>query len=558
MPSRDTILWAVKLPAAVERGLKSFWHSRRSLLFFRNVAGISIAIVACLVPEVGPNRFWLAAALVFACVPLANLIEQRITFEQSIWVQPLFDLCVIVSLIHLVPDVWFTGLVIGLMVVQAPSVAEARSSSAFYALFAGILTAGMTFAAIVHDVPGWQLPVISMVVMYPSVIFYSYRQATRANELRKRAQALDGLQVVAGGVAHDFNNLLTGVIGNAEIALVETGSDHPAAEALDGVIQGAEQASLLATRLAAFSGGETSEEGVLDLNAEVETLVTLMSTVVPRHVHLDLVSGAEDARVRARRVALNQILMNLVLNATESSASTRNVRIEIERPDGGASGRVHLSVVDDGEGLAPELHEQIFDPFFTLKQHGHGIGLASVRIIVEKLGGEIDVQSAQGVGTRVTVVLPEPAAADTGTTGRSAPELVPGGLALIVDDDVEVRATLTALLGQLGWKSLEATGGLDALARLRERGDEVGVVFLDLRMPGMNGWQCLRELRRAHVDVPVVVCSAYDPHAEGAPPDGERPRFLPKPVRLGALRAVLAELAPKDAPADDRAAWRVD
>ena len=183
----------------LRRAFRALWDGRRSILFFRNIGALGLAMVACLVPEVGPNRFWLAALLVFVCMPAATLLERRYPVADNAWIQPLFDVGVVITLVHLVPTMWFAALVIGLMVVQTPSVAESRHSDAFYALFAVLLTSGMTLAAIVHGVPGWRLPILSMTLIYPSVIYYSHRQRVRANEIRERANAVEGLQLVAGG-----------------------------------------------------------------------------------------------------------------------------------------------------------------------------------------------------------------------------------------------------------------------------------------------------------------------------------------------------------------------
>ena len=543
---------------SISRALASFWDGRRSLYFFRNVAAAGLALIACLVPEVGPNRFWLAALLLFVCIPAATFVELRVSVEESAWAQPLLDLGMMLALVQLVPQMWVPALVIGIILVQAPSIAEARSSSAFHALFAVLLTVGMALTAVVHDVPDWELPILSMVVLYPSVIFYSYRQARRANELRERAQAVDGLHLVAGGVAHDFNNVLTGVMGQAEILGIEIGDEHPAAGTVDGVVEGLERASLLAARLLAFSGHDNSGEQDLDLHTEVEALVGLMETVVPTGVELELDSALRGAAVRGQRVSLHQVVMNLILNAAESEPPPRRVRVDLDRaggPRGGHRGRwLRLRVIDDGDGIHADLRDRIFDPFFTLKTQGSGLGLANVRSSVQELNGQIEVDSEEGRGTCMTVYLPEAVTVDASRPSEgSGKRQVGGGRALVVDDEETVRRALVALLRECGYESTEARDGYEAIERLRAHRDEISVVLLDIRMPGMGGWQCLRELRRIRRDLPVLVCSGHDPYDEREHGEDEQVAFLPKPVRLAELRRALDERAEKLASSTARA-----
>jgi signal transduction histidine kinase/CheY-like chemotaxis protein len=526
-------------------GFDRVWNGRHSVLFFRNVAALAIAVVLCLLPEAGPNRFWVAAFLVFVCIPAATWLELSFPLAETAWIQPLFDLGVLVTVIHVVPSMWFPALVLGLVIVQAPSVAEKRRSDAYHALFAVILTAGMTLAAILHDVPGWRLPVLAMIVLYPPVIYYAHRQATRTNELRDRAAALESLHLVAGGVAHDFNNLLTSVMGHADLALAELDPEDPARASIKEVISGATRASLLSARLLAFAGRDTAKDAPLDLEAEVDEIVTLMRPAVPKGIELELHSALDGARVRARPIQLQQIVMNLILNASEAGQTLPSrVRIDLTRAPDPLSGDawVELCVRDEGVGIPAEFQSRVFEAHFTLKAQGHGLGLASVRAAVAELGGRIEIESVEGAGTLVRVRLPEDRSVAPEPQGQPAMEPGRDRMALVVDDETTVRALVSRMLQDLGYTVLAASDVPGAIELADKYHAAFDVVLLDLHMPGMDGWECFRYLRALRHDLPVLVCSGHDPSSSNARPDDPWLGYLAKPFRLAALHEALARV----------------
>jgi len=525
--------------ARIVQWVETLARSSPAILFFRTIGALAIALVACLVPEVGPNRFLLAGVLVGVCIPAAIWVERHHPSSETSWSQPLFDLVAVVTLVHLVPHMWFPALVIGLMIVQAPSVAEATASHTFYGVFALVLVVGMSLAAIVHDVPGWELPILAMTVLYPSVIFYSYRQSLRSSELSRRARALEGLQLIAGGVAHDFNNLLTSVIGNAELARFEIPETHPAYELLDDVVRGATRASLLSARLLAFSGRRPGPAEPLDVEAEVRDLVALLRPVVPKGVTLRLDSALGGERVLADRAQLQQIVMNVVINDGEAIASLPGeVAVHLRPRDVDGRDGVEVAIVDPGIGMPPEVRARIFDPFYTSKERGHGLGLASARTQLRELGGRIEVESEPGRGTKVLLLFPCcPHDVATRATPRTTSE--PGaGTALVVDDEASVRAVTGRMLARLGYDVVEAESGTRAIERLRMEPEAIDVVLLDLRMPGMDGWTCLDALLGIRPGLPVIICSGHDPNAVAPARHHAVPR-LDKPFPLDALARAL-------------------
>lgn len=532
-------------------GVSKPWVARlpAPMLFFRTVGAFAIAVMACLLPEVGSHRFLLAGTLVFFCIPAALWLESNYPVAENGWSEPLFDLGMVVTLVHLVPNMWFTALVIGLMVVQAPSIADNRKSFVFYGWFATILTVGMTFAAVVHGVEGWEIPILAMVALYPSVIFYAHWQANRQNLVRDRAAALEGLHLVAGGVAHDFNNLLTAVVGHTEVAKAELPDSHPVQAALSEVMDGASRAGLLSAHLLAFSGRHLRSDELLDLEAELIDLIQLMQPVVPTGITLRMTSRLEGERVKCDRSQLHQVVMNLILNGCEATKKLpSSVSLSLTLHDGSRLGQqwVQLSVVDRGVGIPKEEQDKIFDPFYTSKEKGHGLGLVSARKIIEEIDGSIDVESDPGVGTEVLIRFPAHAKA---TVVEPAPTSKEGQSmrqrhALVVDDEPAVRSTIAQLLGRLDFSVDEAESAEKAVELFSERPAEFDLAMVDLKMPGHDGWQCFDALREARRDVPVIVCSGYDPAELQERPEDARMTFLAKPFRLAALRDAVGRVAP--------------
>lgn len=520
--------------------------------FFRNVGAVAIAIIAVWFPEVGPYRYWLAGILILVCIPAAEWLERRYPFAETGWSQPLFDLTMVVLLVHLVPSMWFPALVIGLMIVQAPSISESHSAHLFYAAFATILTVGMTVAAVVHDVPGWELPILSMVVLYPSIIFYSYRQAMRANERRERAAALDGLQLVAGGVAHDFNNVLMGVLGLAELARNRLAADHPARRPIEDVIGGANRASLLAAQLLAFSGRAPAAPVDVDLGEELSALVSLLRPVVPAGVELEFARPDATVVARADRAQLQQVVMNLVLNAAESTAA-RPDRVLIHVAPRGRW--AEITVLDRGVGVPRELQGRVFEPFFSGKEGGHGLGLASAREIVVRLDGELDFESEEGVGTEVRLRLPavekdQPTAVEKPGPAATEHPRVPSSpvadvdgrnVAFVIDDEKLVRDALDGMLDSLGYGVRAYGSAREALEALGDPQTRADVILLDIRMPDLDGWQALERIRAHRPQVGVLMISGLDPTRTLAPDDANL-RLLRKPFGPDRLEEELDRL----------------
>jgi PAS domain S-box-containing protein len=371
----------------------------------------------------------------------------------------------------------------------------------------------------------------------------------------QRAQAVQSLGVLAGGVAHDFNNLLTGVLGHAELALLRLGqaSAQDTRHSLCEIRDFACEAAALAKQMLAYAGKGTLVTEVLNLgDVAAEALRLVHSTVAARAV-LEREITAQLPNVQGDRTQLRQVIVNLVVNAVESLGERRgvirlNIASQYVEPDqlGGfwkpeqpkAGQYLVLAVSDDGEGMSKDTLSHIFEPFFSTKVAGRGMGLAATQGIVEAHRGSIGVESAPGVGSTFRVLLPLESASANQLDGRVVtPKPARGdGVILLIDDERVVRTTAALMLEELGYQVLVASAAREGLQRLALESANIRLVLLDLTMPDMDGRDTLVEMRRAGHAVPVLFISGYH-HRDVAPLLREAGvvGFLQKPIRLDQL-----------------------
>ncbi|GEM_PF-1484512 len=377
----------------------------------------------------------------------------------------------------------------------------------------------------------------------------------------QHVQKLESLGVLAGGIAHDFNNLLVGILGNADLALLSLPEEHEARRPLEGILRAGRRAADLCRQMLAYAGRGPMERRLVDLGRLVQEMVELLRTSAGRNVSLEMTFGEGLPLVEGDPTQLRQVILNLVTNAAEAlEARPGTVRISLEavaaadlppglhfghgEPPGGGT-YVRLQVTDDGKGMDDEVRQKIFDPFFSTKRPGRGIGMAAVAGILRIHGAAIDVASAPGEGTTVTVWFP--ASSGTAPDLPPAPEVEDGtwrghGTALVVDDEEPVRDVGARMLAELGYDVVTANDGVEALETLETLGDRVRLVLLDLTMPRMDGRHCLARIRERWPDLPVILTSGWD---EGGFRDTGGPTaFLHKPWRRGELLAALREVSP--------------
>ncbi|MCU0691756.1 MAG: PAS domain S-box protein [Polyangiaceae bacterium] len=374
-----------------------------------------------------------------------------------------------------------------------------------------------------------------------------------------QSQKLESLGVLAGGVAHDFNNLLLGVLGNAELALTELPLRSPAHHHIKRVEAAALRAADLTKQLLAYSGRGRFIVQPVDVRQVAKEVISLLETAISKKATLRLDFAPDLPKVDADPCQIRQLLMNLITNASDAlddREGTITLKIGVIAADQqfftecflhdkpAERMNVLVEVSDTGCGIPPDASSRIFDPFFSTKFTGRGLGLPAVLGIVRGHRGAIKVESEPGRGTCVRVLFPtaSPSVTPACPSDRAAEPSLSAGMILVVDDEDMVRSVSQAVLVKHGFQVVTACDGLEAVEMVRARGHEVVLVLLDMTMPRMSGEEAFREIRRLQPSLPIVLTSGYSEQemlgrfaAEGGA------RFLQKPYIPAALIAKVRE-----------------
>ena len=361
-----------------------------------------------------------------------------------------------------------------------------------------------------------------------------------------QAQKQESLGALAGGLAHDFNNLLTGILGYLELARDDVGDpDHPVAELIDLAQGAARRATQVTRQMLAFSGGGTFVIDTLDL-ASVVSQTLPMLTAALRKATLVTELDANVAPIEGDVGQLRQLLINLVTNAADALVDATGVvtvrvgaqhlalslpALSVDEEDVPRGDYVVLTVADTGSGIDARIRGRIFDPFFSTRFVGRGLGLPAVRGIVRGHHGHMRIESEAGRGTLVRVFLPVAARRDDEmlTPLEPVPDVARRRV-LLVDDEPGVLYVASQALVRAGFEVITASTGRDALARIGERADDIGLVILDLTMPDLDGRATLVELRKLRPSLRVVLTSGYsEQEALREFADGTLAGFLQKP-----------------------------
>jgi PAS domain S-box-containing protein len=397
---------------------------------------------------------------------------------------------------------------------------------------------------------------------------------TERRELEERlrhGQKLETVGHLAGGVAHDFNNILTVLQAASEMLLEDLPSSSPLRDIAREILDQAERGARLTRQLLAFSRRQVLDDRVLDVATFLERMEPVLRRVIPENIVITWERGGTGLRVKVDPDQLQQVILNLVMNASDAiqgqgriSLGVDSVRLSADDtgdiPWQVATGEyVRLTVEDTGTGMPPEILQRIFEPFFTTKPRGRGtgLGLPMVYGVVKQSGGHIMVDSEPGQGSTFRVLLPLVAEEEAASPGESAapggevgssPPLRPGsGTILVVEDDEPVRDAVSRILRRFGYHVLEAGGAKQALKLFQAHRAEVGVVVSDLVMPYMDGVSLMHRIRGVQPGFPVILMSGYSTEELATEARRTATAFLDKPFSPEELvRAI------QDARASDR------
>ncbi len=390
--------------------------------------------------------------------------------------------------------------------------------------------------------------------------FYAEQERRRIESQMLQTQKLESLGLLAGGIAHDFNNLLTGIIGHTSLALLDLPPNHQLQPHLTAIDQAAQRAAELCNQLLVYAGrGQRSLE-MVDLSTLVREMSDILRLPTNRSsqvtIHYELDSNLPPVVVEASQI--RQIVLNLLTNAIEAigervgtvtlrtgvitltATDLRRLNLMPTIPPGEY---VTLTVSDTGIGMDEATQRRIFDPFFSTKPKGHGLGLAAVQGIVRRHQGAIQVNSAPGLGSTFTVYLPATRKAVSPAAKPQSMPVILRGTALIVDDEAAIRTTLSRILERAGMLTIEAANGHGALTLLTETALGIDIAVVDLAMPGMNGLELLAAIRQRYPKLPVLLMSGNPGQVtDDSLPLDQYTDFIPKPYRSQDLLEKMSHL----------------
>jgi PAS domain S-box-containing protein len=383
-------------------------------------------------------------------------------------------------------------------------------------------------------------------------------ESKRAQEEALFRQKLESLGTLAGGIAHDFNNLLGAARAQAELGLTELEAGSSCEEALEAICEVAMRGSDIVRQLLIYAGRESATVGPVDLSRIVDEMLSLLKVSVTKRAVIEAHFDQDLPATCASAGQLRQIAMNLITNASDAIGDRDGVirvstrLVTLKRPSGGSlSGTLpdgeylQLEVSDTGRGMSPQTQAQVFDPFFTTKSAGRGLGMAVVQGIVRSLGGAIHLESEPGQGTTFLVLLPSvktTVAASGHLTSGDGQKALPSQrrTVLVVEDEDHLRKAIVKMLRKSGFEVFEVAEGSSAIKLLREDGNRVDVVLLDMTIPGASSHEVIAAAVNTKPDIKVILTSAYSQEMiAGSMSAPQIHSFIRKPFKFRDLLATL-------------------
>ncbi len=378
------------------------------------------------------------------------------------------------------------------------------------------------------------------------------------------SQKLESLGVLAGGIAHDFNNLLAVILGNLDLTQLKVPPDSPAHKNINDALKACQRAAKLIGQMLDYAGKGLLLLKEINLNDIVLEYAALFRTSVARNIELTITTAPDLPKIKADQEQIQQVAMNLIINAAEAIGAGHGLitistgvldcddaylsrsRVE-EKPSPGRF--VYLEVSDNGCGMDDETLSRLFEPFYTTKFMGRGLGMSAVLGIVRGHGGAIMLESEAGRGSTFRVLFPSINGAGAQSLMIPAPSSEAGALGvnsgkiLVVDDEDDVRNLCMEIVEFLGFQTLGAVDGNEALQIFRENASEIDLVIMDMTMPNMDGVSAFHGLRRIRPDVTVILSSGYSEKDVSSHFTGDRPAdFIQKPFKVKNLKATIFRL----------------
>jgi len=372
----------------------------------------------------------------------------------------------------------------------------------------------------------------------------------RLEEQLLRSQKLESIGALASGVAHDFNNILTGIVGSTELVKMSVPEDSPAVEDLDNIVAAAQRAASLTHELLAYAAPNRSEAKIIDLNQMVTSILVILRSQMSRSIIVRKALLPDVPPVEADPVQIEQAMINLCLNASEAmreqggilSIMTDSAHLDRQRiagclikpPVPGTYAVFEVS--DTGSGMDEDTRRQIFEPFFSTKGNGSGLGLTVVGNIVRAYRGGLELASEAGQGTTFRIFLPAATRQPQAKAEQEGESAHGTQTILFVDDEEILRSLGQRALERLGYRVLLAADGVEATRIFREKAKEIDLVILDLSMPRKGGEDTYQEIRTIRDDAKVLLCCGFTESIANTKITGKNlVGFLPKPFGIDVL-----------------------